>query len=311
MSDSTDKTLVLLLKTRTTPDGYEEYFSQPQSTYRPVFVPVLEHRFIRDALEALITGLGSEEDVTSGRSHKCSYGGIIFTSQRAVEAFASVVDAIRTRNSHCDREPIDPQLPLYVVGPATARSLRTIGLSNMILGEESGTGEVLAGFMLRHYNALHSDSPSAKRPLLFMVGEQRRDIIPKTLQSAALSDEERIRVDEVTVYETGVMDSFSDHFAQVIKPYVTRQKRLWAVVFSPTGCKAMLEGLDMLDPSTGKVRSSVRRVKRRAFVVTIGPTTRDYLVQEFDFTPDICAQSPTPAGVGDAIRHFEKTLDDI
>lgn len=299
MSNNDERIPVLLLKTKTTPDGYEEYFSSHERPYQSIFVPVLEHRFITKALDELKASIVSR-DLDSGR-----YGGLIFTSQRAVEAFLSIVNDIRA-NGGTEDVPIDPSLPLYVVGPATARSVRAIGLRNPVLGEHTGTGEVLAGFMLHDYNSLTTLQAHERLPLLFMVGEQRRDIIPKTLQSDDLPDGERIVVDEVTVYETGVMEGFSSHFARVIQPHMASGRKIWIVVFSPTGCRAMLQGLGMLDNVTGKTRSTLRADARRAFIATIGPTTRDYLVQEFDFVPDVCAHVPTPEGVGRGIDEFER-----
>lgn len=87
---------VLLLKTKSSPgDAYEELFSAPARggfVFEPRFLPVLEHRFkpegltrIRDLLQAKHIGAGEG----------CAYGGLIFTSQRAVEAFADVVEQHR------------------------------------------------------------------------------------------------------------------------------------------------------------------------------------------------------------------------
>jgi uroporphyrinogen-III synthase len=94
MSDSPHRIPVLLLKTKSTPaDSYEKYFSNDPFT--PTFVPVLDHRpnvqnldFLRSLL------LGGK----LGRHHNAEYGGMIFTSQRAVEGFAKVVDEVEANN---------------------------------------------------------------------------------------------------------------------------------------------------------------------------------------------------------------------
>lgn len=86
------KLLVLLLKTKSTPrDGYEEYFSAVKGkwSYEPAFVPVFEHRFQE---EALGTVRGFLEKRAISKNAGAKYGGLIFTSQRAVEAFTRVVD---------------------------------------------------------------------------------------------------------------------------------------------------------------------------------------------------------------------------
>lgn len=98
---------VLLLKTRSHPhDAYEEYFSseapnrdldeaksaEPSFSFVPQFVPVLEHRPNTENLGALKKAL---ESGALGQR----YGGMIFTSQRAVEAWAEVVKSTEERHS--------------------------------------------------------------------------------------------------------------------------------------------------------------------------------------------------------------------
>jgi len=85
---------VLLLKTKSTPhDGYEEYFSVKGKggkwSYEPMFVSVLEHRFQEEALGTVAELLKNRE---ISKNAGARYGGLIFTSQRAVEAFARVVE---------------------------------------------------------------------------------------------------------------------------------------------------------------------------------------------------------------------------
>lgn len=83
---------VLLLKTKSTPgDSYEDKFLEESGpvTFQPVFVPVLQHAFLEDGL-AEVGALLREKRI--GPGPECSYGGLIFTSQRAVEAFAKLVD---------------------------------------------------------------------------------------------------------------------------------------------------------------------------------------------------------------------------
>ncbi|KAK8242402.1 tetrapyrrole biosynthesis, uroporphyrinogen III synthase [Phyllosticta capitalensis] len=305
-TSAADKVPVLLLKTKSTPtDGYEDYFSAARNArFDPIFVPVLEHRFRPDALQNLRTDIvngGFSKD-----SARAKYGAIIFTSQRAVEAFSHVVEELRAEAAELDLGELLPAtLPLYVVGPATARGLRALNLPCPIVGEESGNGEVLAQLILKHYNELSAGSGSAKLPILFLVGEQRRDIIPKTLQSAELPADQRSRVDEVVVYETGEMQSFRADFTALVKRHEQAGVRQqWVVVFSPTGCRAMLESLGLVDQVTGKLTSSLRDAPTTTWISTIGPTTRDYLAKNFDYEPDVCSKKPSPEGVGSAIEEF-------
>lgn len=91
-ADQTDHRIpVFLLKTKSAPrDGYEEYFSTAHNAlFEPLFVPVLEHKFLEKGLN-IVRGLLKNDEVGKGDSKK--YGGLIFTSQRAVEAFAKLVE---------------------------------------------------------------------------------------------------------------------------------------------------------------------------------------------------------------------------
>lgn len=82
---------MFLLKTRSTPtDAYEELFSTPSNgfDFEPHFVPVLEHR-VEDEGMAKIKSLLLAKGISRGANSP--YGGLVFTSQRAVEAFSQLV----------------------------------------------------------------------------------------------------------------------------------------------------------------------------------------------------------------------------
>ncbi|RMY43177.1 hypothetical protein D0865_11433 [Hortaea werneckii] len=314
---------VYLLKTKSSPsDSYEEYFDNENDIkYKPIFVPVLEHQFRDDALRNLKRSAerfafagGSPENPAKLRKATNNpakrFGGIIFTSQRAVDAFATVV--MKLDPSKLDTM-FDKDMPLYVVGPATARGVKSLGLPCPVVGEESGNGEALAKLILEHRKTIsaevtHLDGRTL--PLLFLVGEQRRDIIPKTLQSDDLPETERAPVMEVVVYETGEMATFEEDFTNLLQEAKTAQvTEQWIVVFSPQGCEAMLSALGWLDERSGKYNAGRREamsglIKTR--VATIGPTTKEFLEQSFGFAPDVCAEKPSSEGVGEAIMAFEK-----
>ncbi|TVY94518.1 Uroporphyrinogen-III synthase [Lachnellula willkommii] len=296
-----EKTPVLLLKTKSLPnDGYKEQFDATKEgiQFEPVFVPVLEHQLLEEGLKVARDALRNKE---IGRQAAAKYGGLIFTSQRAVEAFAKLVD----EGQDVDSWPHLQDIPIYTVGPATSRALRSIPQTPPlnIFGSETGNGEALAHYMIDHYGKWYKDM-EIKPPLLFLVGEQRRDIIPKTLMNPALPRNRRIQVDELAVYGTGVMESFEKDFSKLLKETENKPMR-WVVVFSPTGCEAMLRALCMLDPETGKVKTENQR-DGKTHIATIGPTTRDFLQTSFDFEPDVCAEKPSPEGVEAGIETFLK-----
>ncbi len=310
---------VYLLKTRSSPsDAYEEYFSNPNNgNYKPIFVPVLEHmlrddtlRTLRRSAERFAFAGGSEatarQIATNNPAKK--YGGIVFTSQRAVDAFATVIGKLDPAKVE---SLFDGEMPIYVVGPATANGVRALALPCAIVGEQSGNGEALANFILDWHATLSKDVTrlnGRKLPLLFPVGEQRREIIPQTLQSEDLAQEDRIPVVEVVVYETGEMATFEEDFTQLIRQAKSAKvKEQWVVVFSPQGCEALLNALGWLEEKTGQFNAELREVMGgplKTRIATIGPTTRDFLVQEYGFEPDVCAATPTPEGVGEGISEL-------
>jgi uroporphyrinogen-III synthase len=86
------RTPILLLKTKSVPnDGYEEHFSTAKDgiLLDPVFVPVLEHKFLDEGLSVVRDLLHNKH---IGKDATQKYGGLIFTSQRAVEAFAALLE---------------------------------------------------------------------------------------------------------------------------------------------------------------------------------------------------------------------------
>ncbi|XMA19969.1 hypothetical protein WAI453_012760 [Rhynchosporium graminicola] len=291
---------ILLLKTKSNPnDGYEERFRAVNNSlqFDPSFVPVLEHQFL-DAGLNIVKDLLQNRQI--GKDVEKKYGGMIFTSQRAVEAFTRLVE----EGTGDAQWPHLQDIPIYTVGPATSRALRAIPQSPPlnVFGADMGNGEALAHYMLEHYGKWYQDR-EVKPPLLFLVGEQRRDIIPKTLMDPSLAADRQIQVDELVVYGTGVMESFEQDFTRILaetKKYSTR----WVVVFSPTGCEAMLRVLGRLDPETGKARVNKSEEPGSIYVATIGPTTRDFLRNTFGYEPDVCAEKPSPEGVEAGIKMF-------
>lgn len=195
-------------------------------------------------------------------------------------------------------------VPVYSVGPATTRALAAVPQDPplQVFGSHTGNGAALAPYILAHYYEWYRDQGRPTLPpLLFLVGETRRDIIPKTLQDGALPDTERIRVKETVVYGTGVMESFPVDLRRVLGETRNDPVR-WIVVFSPTGCDSMLRVMGILDAETNKVYKGYER-DGKTFIATIGPTTRDHLLS-FGFQPDVCAESPTPEGVLEGIQEF-------
>ncbi len=343
---------VLLLKTKSSPtDAYEELFAasttrtatshgDDQDTgFEPVFVPVLEHRFDNDGV-ARLRDLLAQRLIANNRAADGAdrrYGGLIFTSQRAVEAFAKIVaDGPDSSSTEDSSWPHLQGVPIYSVGPATTRALRAVPQQPplQISGEHTGNGQDLAYYIQGHYASWARPGTGGEvdaegtllPPLLFVVGEKRRDIIPRVLLGTGADGRDGaatpaqppppppppIRVDEIVVYGTGVMPSFASDFERVLATMQDRAVR-WAVVFSPTGCDSVLAALGLLDPATGRAARDTPGAAsqvRSTFVATIGPTTRAYLRETFGFEPDVCADEPSPQGVLRSITKFMATREE-
>jgi uroporphyrinogen-III synthase len=290
MSDQ--KIPIHLLKTKSTPiDRYEEYFNSiGDGCYSPGFIPVLKHQFIDSALDQ-IQSLLSSRGLLSGSQRQ--YGGVIFTSQRAAEAFINVFRGIDEASNLIDERTV-----LYVVGPATKNALTNLGLPCPLLGEETGNGEALAAFILDDYNTRwpgHGDKPG----LLFLTGEKHRDVIPKTLQAESLPCTRRARVDELEVYKTIEHPGFEEACRQEWSKAADREQ--WVVVFSPSGCQTVLKVLELLDEASERYDRSRQSCTK---IATIGPTTKAFMLKRFNFEPQVCAPSPSPEGVGEAIQSY-------
>ncbi|KAK3989663.1 tetrapyrrole biosynthesis, uroporphyrinogen III synthase [Cladorrhinum sp. PSN332] len=285
-------TPVFLLKTKSTPgDTYEETLSDTSNAFdfEPEFVPVLEHQFDDQGMAKVRNILRNRQ---IGTSKDAKYGGLIFTSQRAVEAFTKLVEDGKGE----DKWPYLQDIPVYSVGPATTRCLKAVPQtpSLQVFGEHTGNGETLAPFILEHYSEWYKDR-EVKPPLLFLVGDKRRDIIPKVLKGAGW------QLDETVIYGTGEMKSFKQDFIRRLEDTKDRRRR-WVVVFSPSGCDSMLSALGFLDETTGKAKP--KQPDRSTLIATIGPTTRDHLINKFGYEPEVSAEQPSPEGVWNAITSF-------
>jgi uroporphyrinogen-III synthase len=98
---------ILLLKTKSIPtDNYEEHFSTPKSPFVPSFVPVLEHQPNEENLRRI-------KSLLKERRLNEEYGGMIFTSQRAVEGFARVVGELEREDRDGEDERRSTVSPVH------------------------------------------------------------------------------------------------------------------------------------------------------------------------------------------------------
>lgn len=303
---------IIFLKTKSQPtDNYEKYFDSRNGAtqFEPSFIPVLMHRIKPNAVTQFTEWL--EAGAFSRYQHKfTTYGGIIFTSQRAVEVFSAAVANVLENSSQDLQQLIAPRFPFYVVGPATANALHALQIEDVaIVGEHTGNGGALANFIRDDYG-LRTAATGYKKPLMFVTGEQRSDAVSGIMHDSSHPPSKRFDVIEEIVYETTERLNFAEEFACVVDKIDESVSTLWVVVFSPTGCRAMLDGLGRLRKD-GSDRGRQASKAPHVFIVTIGPTTRDYLMREFECTPDVCARNPTPEGLYRAIEEFRSGEDAI
>ncbi|KAG0637093.1 tetrapyrrole biosynthesis, uroporphyrinogen III synthase [Tuber brumale] len=269
---------ILFLKTRSQPhEQYDEYFtSSPldDAVFKPVFIPVLKHHHVN--LDNLKTHLIDKSDPTDPNS----YGGLVITSQRTVEALSSIIPALPPTTL----QNLFANTKVWVVGPATGSALIGLGFrASNVLGQDSGNGEALAKLILESYG-------SRPKPLLFLAGETRRDIIPKTL--SATPGERNIAVETLTVYETIVDEEFEIKFEKAIEG--TRGTTRWIVLFSPAGA----------DIAVGVLTKHLTPLSHGSYLAAIGPTTEKHLVDKLAQKPDVVAKKPTPQWLWEGIREF-------
>lgn len=226
---------ILLLRRPTSPDPYVAAFDT--AGFDAESVPVLDFEPVnRDALAARIGEAGR-------------YGGLLVTSPRGA-------DALRGFN-------LDGWTgkPAFVVGPRTAEDVRALGLAPV--GEEAGHADALADY-------IESNRPS--KPLLFLCGDRRRDVLPDRLRTAGVA------FDELVVYRT--LGDASALEARLAEPPD------WLAFFSPSGVETALE-LDGI--SWNSVSAAA-----------IGNTTADAL-RAAGIAPVAVAASPTPEALVAAV----------
>ena len=128
--------------------------------------------------------------------------------------------------------------------------------------------------------------------------------------------EKRIEVEEVEVYRTEEAREFGEELGKVLEAERESGVRLCVVVvFSPQGCNSLLRRVGVLGDDE-KVKNGLERrwkddvsgrdEEMRYVIATIGPTTRDYLRETFGFEADVCAETPSPEGVGKGVKAFLK-----
>lgn len=255
---------VLLLKDPKERDSGPDPYIKELGAYgfEATLIPVLSFEFI--SLEGLFEKL----------SHPESYGGLVFTSPRALEAIKICLKE-NSKNEVWSKslKQMWNTKPVYVVGKATASLVEEIGLIPQ--GEKSGNAEKLAEYICSREKPNHS-------ALLFPCGALKREVLPTVLQ------EKGIALESLTVYQTtqhsDLQESLSSYFSQQGIPASI-------VFFSPSGVKFCLQHIQKL---LGDFSNNIK-------FAAIGPTTAEAM--EAAGIPASCtAESPTPQDLAAGIQ---------
>ncbi|XP_041123353.1 uroporphyrinogen-III synthase isoform X2 [Polyodon spathula] len=242
---------VLLLKEPKEGDSGSDPYIQELASYglKATLIPVLSFEFV--SLDALSEKL----------SHPEKYGGLIFTSPRAVEAVSLCLEQNEWMESLKDQWNAKS---VYVVGKATSSLVQEVGL--LPQGEDTGNADKLSNYICKKEN-------SGSLPLLFPCGSLKREVLPKALKDNG------VPLESVTVYQTAqhpnLQKALSEYFSKEgIPASIT--------FFSPSGVKFCLSTLQKL---------SGNRIDQIKFAA-IGPTTADAMNAE-GLTVSCSAEKPT------------------
>uniref|UniRef100_A0A8D1PPR9 Uroporphyrinogen-III synthase n=2 Tax=Sus scrofa TaxID=9823 RepID=A0A8D1PPR9_PIG len=175
-------------------------------------------------------------------SHPEGYGGLIFTSPRAVEAVKLCLEkANKTEAWETSLKEKWNSKSVYVVGNATASLVSKIGLDPE--GENCGNAEKLAEYICSR--------ESSALPLLFPCGNLKRETLPRMLKDKG------VPMESITVYQTiphpGIQGNLNSYYSQQgIPASIT--------FFSPSGLSYSLKHIqelsgDSIDQIKGVLRN--------------------------------------------------------
>lgn len=252
---------VLLLKNKTAQlDRYEVLFRS--SGFEPEFVPLITHTHVTADFFDLLREPGYLEGLKN----------IIITSQRTVECLCESVlpildDQTRSKLLH---------KTVYTVGPVTKDFLIRIGFKEVRGGEDAGNGNLLAEIIIA--DLLNTTDDQKISEILFLVGEIRRDIIPKKLSYKG------IKTKEVIMYRTKNLGDTLLRFQTAI------EDNAWVVFFSPQGTDEILNSFNVEHHENIKIAS-------------IGPTTEEYL-ENNGIKPNVVSSKPDAESLLKAMQSY-------
>ncbi|PBK63412.1 tetrapyrrole biosynthesis, uroporphyrinogen III synthase [Armillaria solidipes] len=195
------------------------------------------------------------------------FDGVIMTSARSCEAWDKVNGTGKD------------EFPFYVIGKATASTLRSSMPNADIHGESSGTAEQLANFIL-------AEQPRPTK-LLYLTGDKNCDTLPNILGGAG------VVLHFLKVYKTQGSSTFSQQLKGIVplRPTVP----WWIVFFAPSAAEFVLPFL--------KEQFDLESVK----IAAIGPTTAAFLHETLGLRVDAIPTKPSSEELLRAIVDVDAT----
>lgn len=188
---------------------------------------------------------------------------------------------------------------IYTVGNGTATSLTTLLHPEFKpMGSESGTADRLSDYIAKTYPhepsarimpvSSNANESSLLKPLLFLNGDKRRDVLPTKLNESGMPFE------ELMVYKTIPTTKFLEEATLRISQS-TIKTHIWILFFSPSGVQASIDILKQQPWWNTQCR-----------IAAIGPTTEEALKQ-IGVPVHVTAKNPCAEDMIPAIVEYDKS----
>ena len=241
-----------------------------------VSIPILSH--VSVGIDKIV------DKIEAVLEQKEEFNGVVFTSQRAVQAWEEACSLVATRAQKKGIVPMNSiwnDLLYFVVGPSTARKLEAIDVLPAfkplhIFGEDSGTGEALGHHIV-------SMAKREKKPLrfLYLVGNKRTQSLINVVSSSGLP----IELVEHVVYEVRKDAQFSENcglLANELPRHVSSAPTSRGPSVSPTRRAGLrkIESQSATQPEKAQTRGRRREQTHLDWIVFFSPSGGNYAMPD-------------------------------
>lgn len=280
-------------------DNYLQILSATKK-FRPKCCPVLGQVFIDQ--EGLVEVITEQSD---------KWSGLIATSKRAGEAWATAC-RVAEREPAINANVSDwSRIPLYTPGPATGASFTCQGVplnlapKRVEASEETGSAIPLGQFIVE-YHASFAPDPSL--PILILEGDKNGPNLTETING-------HVTYTTREIYATGPREDLSVDVKQLCQNLMVelgsdatdQEKTMWLVFFAPSSAKAILDCIETTQYAAGLPFAKQAPIKGilQFRLAAVGNTTATYL-RDRGFDVDAVARQPTAEGIRDALLEAEE-----